>query len=484
MVQDPLEKDAMAEILIRGAYHVATLDPQGTRHSGVDLLLAGGRIQDLGPDLETRHPQRAGVERQILDGSRSVVLPGLVNTHHHLFQSLQRAIPAVQDAKLFDWLVGLYPIWRWLTPEAVYWSTLLGGAELLLTGCTTTSDHHYLFPRDAPSDLLDAQFEAAQRLGIRVHATRGSMSLGRSAGGLPPDEVVQNEDEILKDCERVLDRWHDPAPFAMRRVALAPCAPFNVSLDLMRDTIMMARRRGVRAHTHLGETEDENRYCLERYGKRPLQLMEDLEWLGPDVWYAHGVCFTPEEMDVLARTGTGIAHCPTSNMRLASGIPPIPEMLRRGVPVGLGVDGSASNDSSNMLAEVRQAMLLARVGFGPNAMRAEDALRLATMGGAALLGRTSELGSLEIGKAADVILVDVSGIDRAGALADPLAAVVFTGIGQRVHASIVNGEIVVRDGKLVRIDEAEIARHAHALSFEMLRRAGFHLPFGAPPWLV
>ena len=472
----------MTEILVRGAYHVVPLDGAGTRLEGVDLLLAEGRIQAIGPDLAASHPPHGA--REVVDASRCVVLPGLINTHHHLFQTLQRAIPPVQNAKLFDWLLGLYPIWRSLTPEAVYWSTLLGGAELLLTGCTTTSDHHYLFPRDAPAELLDAQFEAAARLGIRIHVTRGSMSLGKSAGGLPPDDVVQDEAAILTDCERVLDRWHDPTPFAMRRVALAPCAPFNVSLELMRATIQMARRRGVRAHTHLGETEDENRYCIERYGKRPLQLMEEIEWLGPDVWFAHGVRFTPDEMEVLARTGTGIAHCPTSNMRLASGIAPIPEMLRRGVPIGLGVDGSASNDSSNMLAEVRQAMLLARVGFGPDAMTAEGALRLATAGGAALLGRAAELGSLAVGRAADLVLVDVSGIDRAGALEDPLAAVVFTGIGQRVHTSIVDGEIVVRDGRLVRVDEDEIARNASAISTAMLRRAGYAPRFAPPPWLA
>lgn len=473
----------MGEILIRDIYHLAALDAADTRLSGVDLLVSGDRIAALGTDLALRHPATPGVRRQTLDASRCVVLPGLVNTHHHLYQTLQRNVPPVQDAKLFDWLTGLYDIWKHLDADAVYWSTLLGGAELLRSGCTTTSDHHYLFPREAPLELLDAQFEAAAKLGIRLHATRGSMSLGRSAGGLPPDSVVQSEEMILLDCERVLDRFHDPRPFAMRRVALAPCSPFSVTESLMRQSIQLARRRNVRCHTHLAETEDENRYCMERYRKRPLALLQDLDWLGEDVWLAHGVCFDADEIALLARTGTGIAHCPTSNMRLGSGIAAIPEMLRAGVPVGLGVDGSASNDSSNMLAEVRQALLLARVRAGAAALGARDALRMATRGGARLLGREAELGSLEVGKAADLVLVDVSGLEFAGALSDPLAALVFTAVGARVEASLVGGEIVVQHGRLVRVDEDEIAARAHAISFRMLERAGVRLPYAPPTWI-
>jgi 8-oxoguanine deaminase len=473
----------LGEILIRDAYHVVTFNDAGERLAGVDVLLAGGRIAAIGPDLERRHPPAPGVQRETLQAGSCVVLPGLVNTHHHLFQTLTRNVPGTQDQKLFDWLEGLYGIWELLDAEAVYWSTLLGGAELLLTGCTTTSDHHYLFPREAPPDLLDAQMEALERLGLRAHVTRGSMSLGRSQGGLPPDSAVQDEDTILADCERVLARWHDPRPFSMRRVALAPCSPFSVTPRLMRETIRLARRHGVRCHTHLAETEDEDRYCLEHYGRRPLDLMQDFEWLGADVWFAHGVHFEDADLDRLARTGTGIAHCPSSNMRLGSGVPRIPEMLRRGVPVGLGVDGSASNDSSNMLGEVRQAMLLARSRFGPGALSAVDALRLATRGSATLLGQEAEIGRLEVGMAADLILVDVRGIDRAGALSDPLAALVFTGIGSRVRHSIVGGEIVVRDGHLARIDEDAIARRAHSLSFRMLRKAGVQLPWSEPPWI-
>jgi cytosine/adenosine deaminase-related metal-dependent hydrolase len=406
-----------------------------------------------------------------------------VNTHHHFFQTLTRNLAAGQDLGLFDWLVAHYDIWKHLDAETVATGTLLAGAELLLTGCTTTSDHHYLFPRTAPAELLDAQMEALGQLGVRAHVTRGSMSLGRSSGGLPPDDVVQDEDAILLDCERVLDRWHDPRPGSMRRIALAPCSPFSVTDRLMRETIRLARKRGVRCHTHLAETEDETRYCLLRHGRRPLDLMEDLEWLGPDVWFAHGVHFDDHELDRLARTGTGIAHCPSSNMRLGSGVPRIPEMLRRGVPVGLGVDGAASNDASDLLGEVRQALLLARAGFGAAALGAEAALRMATRGGAALLGREAELGSLEPGKAADLVLVDVAGLDRAGALSDPLAALVFTGISHRVRWSIVGGEVVVRDGRLARIDEDALARAAHRSAFRLLERAGAALPWPRPSWL-
>jgi cytosine/adenosine deaminase-related metal-dependent hydrolase len=471
----------MTEILVRDVFHVATLDAAGTRYGRADVLVRDGRIAAIGAALEAKHP--GSPARVVIDGSRSVALPGLVNTHHHLFQVMTRNAPAAQSAKLFDWLVALYPIWRGLDAETVYWSTLAGTAELLLTGCTTTSDHHYLFPRDAPPDLLDAQLEAVERIGIRAQVTRGSMSVGESQGGLPPDSIVEDEDTILRDCERVLDRHHDASPFAMKRIALAPCAPFSVSESLMRATARLARQRGVHCHTHLAETEDENNYCLQRYGCRPLALMERLEWLGPDVWFAHGIYFDDDEIDLLARTRTGIAYCPSSNMRLGSGVPRIPALLQRGVPIGLGVDGSSSNDSSNMLAEVRQALLLARVGHGPRALTAEDAFRLATSGSARLLGREAEIGSLEVGKAADIALFDVSGLDRAGALSDPLAALVFTGVSQRAHTVLVNGRIVVQDGRLATVDEEEIAAAAHRASFRLFERAGVRLPWARPGWI-
>ena len=484
----------MSEILLRSIYHLATFDAAGTRSTGVDLLVRAGTIAAIGPNLAAAGPAAAAdsaadvagagpATRTVVDASRCVALPGLVNTHHHLFQTMTRNAPPAQDAKLFDWLTSLYAIWRHLDADTVYWSTLVGAGELALTGCTTTTDHHYLFPRRAPADLLDVQLEALGRLGLRSHVTRGSMSVGESGGGLPPDDICQDEDTILADCERVLDRWHDPRPGSMRRIALAPCAPFSVSEALLRATARLARARGVRLHTHLAETEDENAYCLARYGCRPLELMRRLDWLGPDVWFAHGVHFDDAELDLLAATSTGIAHCPSSNMRLASGIPRIPDMLARGVAVGLGVDGSSSNDSSNMLSEVRQAMLLARVGHGPQALGAEAALRLATQGGARLLGRGDELGRIEVGMPADLTLFDVSGLDRAGALSDPLAALVFTGISQRAQHVIVNGEFVVRDARLVHVDEEEVARRAHAASFRLFERAGIPLPWGRPPWL-
>ncbi len=473
----------MHEVLVQDIFHLATFNSRGDRLRGADVLLRDGRVAAVGPGLARTNPPAAGVSRETLDASRCVVVPGLVNTHHHLFQAMTRNAPAAQNAKLFDWLATNYEVWQYLDAETVYWSTLLGGAELLLTGATTTTDHHYLFPRGAPAELLDAQLEAAARLGIRAHVTRGSMSMGRSQGGMPPDSIVQDEDVILADCERVLDRYHDPAPFAMRRIALAPCAPFSVSQRLLLETVRLARAKGVRCHTHLAETEDENTYCLERYGCRPLELMERLEWVGDDVWYAHGIFFDAAEMALLARTGTGVAHCPSSNMRLGSGMPRVPQLLQAGVPVGLGVDGSSSNDSSDMLAEVRQAILLARAGHGPGALSAEQAFGLATRGGARLLGRESELGSIEVGKAADLVLFDVSGLDRAGALSDPLAALVFTGISHRAHATIVNGRVVVRDGRLATVDEDEIAAQAHRASFALFRRAGVALPWGTPPWL-
>jgi cytosine/adenosine deaminase-related metal-dependent hydrolase len=473
----------MREILLRSIYHLAAFDASATRLAGADVLVRDGRVAAIGTDLGRVHPAPPGADRAVVDASRCVAIPGMVNTHHHLFQTMTRAAPAAQDAKLFDWLDTLYGIWRHLDPEVVYWSTLLGAAELALTGCTTTTDHHYLFPRGVPGDLLDAQMEALGRLGIRAHVTRGSMSLGRSRGGMPPDEICEDEDTILADSVRVLDRWHDPRPASRARIALAPCAPFSVSPELMRETARLARARGVRLHTHLAETEDETAYCLQQYGCRPLEWMRRLDWLGTDVWFAHGIYFDDAELDLLARTGTGIAHCPSSNMRLASGIPRVPAMLARGVPVGLGVDGSSSNDTSNMLAEVRQALLLARVGHGPAALGAVGALGLATRGGARLLGRDDELGSIEVGRPADIALFDVSGLDRAGALADPLAALVFTGISQRVQHLLVDGTFVVRDGRLVTADEDEVARQAHAASFRMFERAGTPPPWGLPPWL-
>ncbi|HID86649.1 MAG TPA: 8-oxoguanine deaminase, partial [Anaerolineae bacterium] len=384
-----------------------------------------------------------------------------------LYQTLTRAVPAAQDADLFSWLVTLYPVWAELTGEAVYVSALVGLAELMLSGCTTASDHLYIFPNDV---RLDDEIRAAQELGIRFHPTRGSMSLGESSGGLPPDRVVEDEEAILADCQRVIEEYHDPEPYAMCRIALAPCSPFSVTPDLMRETRKLAEAYGVRLHTHLAETLDEERFCLERFGRRPVEYAADLGWVGDDVWHAHCVHLNGGEVDLLARTGTGVAHCPSSNMRLGSGIAPIASMLAARVPVGLGVDGSASNDSSHLLAEARQALLLQRVGHGPGALTAQQVLEMATLGGAWALGR-DDIGSLAPGKAADFIAFDLNRLDYAGALHDPLAALVFC-TPQRVALSVINGKVVVEDGELRAVDLGPVIERHNRISRQMLERAG------------
>ena len=431
-------------------------------YSSADLLIDGKAIEAVGPGVAAALEARPDVD-EVLDCSTCVVLPGFVNTHHHMYQTLTRVLPAVQDSKLFDWLLSLYEVWREIHPEAVHTSALVAMGELLLTGCTTSSDHFYLFPQSAPFDLLDQTMRAGVEIGMRFHPTRGSMSRGRSAGGLPPDDCVQTEDAILKDCERVVAQWHDPGRFSMCRVGLAPCSPFSVTEDLLRQSAVMAREKGLRLHTHLAETLDEEEYCLEAHGCRPLELMARLGWLGDDVWYAHGIHFDDGEIDRLQATGTGVAHCPTSNLRLGSGRCRLPELLLKGVPVGLGVDGSASNDASNMLREVQQAFLVHRE-MDASRTSARKILRVATRGGAQVLGR-DDIGQLAPGMAADVVLYDVAEIGFAGAMHDPVAALVFCGTSGRVHTSFVNGKAVVREGRLCFADErglfwrtAELAR--------------------------
>jgi 8-oxoguanine deaminase len=445
---------------------------------GVDILIEGNRITRIGSGIEP--PKGA----RIIDASSHVVLPGLVNTHHHFYQTLTRALPAVQDAKLFDWLLHLYEIWKGIDEDAVYWSSRLAMAELVRTGCTLTTDHHYLYPAGFKDDLPGIQFGAASDLGLRFAPTRGSMSRSRKDGGLPPDSVVQDEDRILAECEATIVRYHDPAPDAMRKVSLAPCSPFSVSEKSMRDAAELARRMGVRLHTHLAETRDEEASCRELYGRRPLRLMEDCGFVGSDVWYAHGIFFDDEELRILAETGTGVAHCPSSNMRLGSGIARIREMLDLGVPVGLGVDGSASNDSSDMLGEARQAMLLQRVRAGlsgpdarPGGMTAREALSIASEGGARLLGY-ERLGRVKEGWIADLALFDVSALEFTGALADPVAALTLCGDGHRADHVIVNGELVLESGALSGpgarsgIDEESIRDNADRASKALLERAG------------
>ncbi len=448
----------MSTLLIKHAY-LATFDDHQTEISDGGLYIRNGFIEQVGPTANL--PAAAD---EVLDLSGHIVLPGLVNTHHHFYQTLTRVVPAAQNANLFNWLKTLYPIWARLTPEDIFTSAQTALVELALSGCTTASDHLYLFPNGSK---LDDEIEAARQLGLRLHASRGSMSLGESQGGLPPDSVTDKEDHILADSERLIQRYHDPKPGALTQIVLAPCSPFSVTGHLMRQSAALARRYGVHLHTHLAETEDEEQFCLQKFGYRPVEYMQALDWVGPDVWFAHAVYVNPAEVNVFARHQCGVAHCPTSNMRLASGIAPIREYLAAGVNVGLGVDGSASNDGSHLLAEARQAMLLARVREGITGfslsndptrklMTARDALRLATRGGAAVLGR-SDIGSLEAGKCADFFAINLNTLDLAGgAVHDPLAAVVFCQ-PRRVDYTVVGGRFIVREGRLTTVDEPTLA---------------------------
>ena len=464
----------MSRTLLRQALAVATMDADRRVLRDADVLLDGRTIAAVGPDLSAEPRDRE------LDLRGMVVLPGLVNTHHHLYQTLTRAIPRVQDVELFDWLVDLYEVWRNLDAEAVRVGALVGLGELLLSGCTTSTDHHYVFPRGQRGDLIDVQVKAAAELGIRFHPTRGSMSRGRSLGGLPPDDVVQDEDAILEDCERVIDAFHDPAPLSMCRVALAPCSPFSVTDELLARSAELARARGVRLHTHLCETLDEERFCLDTHGLRPLAYMERVGWIGDDVWYAHGIHFDEAEIARLGETRTGVAHCPSSNMRLGSGICKVPELRAAGAPVGLAVDGSASNDSSDLLAEARQALLIQRLRAGAGGSTALGVLGLATLGGAAVLGR-DDIGSLQPGMAADLAVFDTRDLGFAGALADPVGALVFCA-PRRAHAVFVNGEQVVVDGRLTGTDEDGLIGRANAIAAQMLDAAQGQtgLNYGAP----
>ena len=431
----------------------------------VDILIDGNRIKKIGSNLEIP------AEAQVIDASRHVVLPGLVNTHHHFYQTLTRNLPGAQDAKLFDWLTYLYDIWKYLDPEAVYWSSMLALAELAKTGCTLSTDHHYLYPANFPGDIPSLQFKAADDLGMRFAPTRGSMSRSKKDGGLPPDSTVQDEDTILAHSEATILAFHDEAPDAMHKVSLAPCSPFSVTEELMKRTAELGRKYGVRLHTHLAETSDENDYCIEMYGRRPLRLMEDCGLIGPDVWYAHGIWFNDEELDLLAKTQTGVAHCPSSNARLGSGIARIREMLDKGVPVGLAVDGSASNDSSDMLGEARQALMLQRIKYGSHGITAREVLSMATKGGAQLLGY-NELGSITEGAIADLALFDVMKLEYAGALSDPVAALVFSGYNHGVDHLIVNGKSVVSAGRLVNVDEETIRANAERAAERLYAAAG------------
>ncbi|MEI7527845.1 MAG: 8-oxoguanine deaminase [Elusimicrobiota bacterium] len=455
----------MKTLLIKNALVLATMDDAGREMKGCDVYIEGPEIKKVGRNLKVKADT-------VIDAKNCVVLPGFVNTHHHLYQTLTRNLPKVQDAKLFDWLIYLYDIWKHVNPEAIYASTQVGLGELLLTGCTASTDHLYLFPQKNSGLFIDTQIEAARELGMRFHPTRGSMSRGRSKGGLPPDSVVQTEEFIMKDCERLVHRFHDAGKFAMTRVALAPCSPFSVTTELLKLTAEMAKKWGVRMHTHLAETIDEEAFCKKLFKMRPLDYMESVGWVSEgNAWFAHCVYINEAEAKKMGRTRTGVAHCPCSNLRLGSGIAPIRMFLDHKVPVGLAVDGSASNDASDMLGEVRQAMLVQRVKAGVDAMPARDAFRLATRGGAEVLGRT-DIGSIEPGKAADIAIFDVSGLDFAGSKSDPLASLLFCGAAHRTKYTIVNGKVVVKNGRLVNVDEFKLAERANKAAAALYRKAG------------
>lgn len=449
----------MTSLLLKNADVLVTMDSGRREIRGGGLYIEDNRIVAVGP--ADALPETAD---EVVDMTGHVVLPGLVNTHHHMYQTLTRAVPAAQDAELFGWLKALYPIWARLTPEMVHVSTQTAMAELILSGCTTSSDHLYIYPNGC---RLDDSIEAAEAIGMRFHAARGAMSVGESKGGLPPDSVVEDEAAILSDTRRLIERWHDPARLAMRRIVVAPCSPFSVSRDLMRESAELARAYGVGLHTHLAENENDVSYSREQFGMTPAEYAAELGWVGPDVWHAHCVKLDEAGIRLFGRTRTGVAHCPCSNMRLASGIAPVGRMRCEGVSVGLGVDGSASNDGSHMLGEARQAMLLARVGFGPAAMSGREALEIATLGGAQVLNR-DDIGALAPGMAADVVAFDLRNLETAGALHDPVAALVFCA-PHRVAWSVINGRIVVREGRLTTLDtRALVARH-NALAADLVR---------------
>jgi cytosine/adenosine deaminase-related metal-dependent hydrolase len=451
----------MSSILIKNVKEIVTMDKERTRLQDYNLLIKDNIISKIARDIKFKADE-------IIDGSDCFLYPGLINTHHHFYQTLTRNIPQVQNVELFNWLKYLYPIWSNLTPEAVYYSSLVAMGELLKTGCTTSMDQFYVFPKDQPKELVDEEFRAAQEIGIRFHGSRGSMSLSKKDGGLPPDEVVQTEEEILSDSQRVIEKYHDNKPFAMQRVVLAPCSPFSVTESLLKESVKLARSYKVESHTHLAETKDEDEFCQETFGLRPLEYMERVGWLGNDVWFAHCVHLNKSEIDLLAKTGTGVAHCPVSNQKLASGAANIPYMLKKKVTVGLAVDGSASNDSSNMIAELRAAFLMHRLVYGISSMSAEEVLAMATNGGRDVLNQP-EVGSIEEGKAADMFLINTKRLGFTGGLSDSVSALITCGDSQIVDITIVNGTIVVRDGRLVTIDEEKVVENTNKISQKMIK---------------
>ena len=455
----------MSRILLKNCYYILkSVHEEALR--GYDMLIENNIVTKIDKNIDFARNR----EDRVIDCSTHVVVPGFVNTHHHFYQTLTRNLPAVQDAKLFDWLVYLYEIWKNLDEDAIYYSSQLAMGELLKTGCTTSTDHHYVYPRGVKGDIMGLQFKAADDLGMRFSPTRGSMSLSKKDGGLPPDSVVQTDDEILEDSERVIKQYHDDSELSMRKIVLAPCSPFSVTEDLMKESVKLARQYGVKLHTHLAETKDENDFCVEMYGRRPLKLMEDTGFIGEDVFYAHGIHFNDEELKLLSETKSHIAHCPSSNMRLGSGICRVTEMLPTDINVGLAVDGSASNDSSDMLGEMRNALLLQRVQYGADAVKTKDIFKLASENGAKLLN-FEKVGQLQEGWAADMAIFNINKMEYAGSLSDPLAALIFSGYNHGTDYTIVNGRIAVENGRLTGVDEQKLTDKANMISERMIREA-------------
>ncbi len=452
----------MNTLFIKNCRALVSCDDKDTVLENADICIQDGIITAIGGSLEPSAGAR------VLDATDMICYPGLINTHHHLYQMFSRNLPQVQNMELFDWLKTLYEIWKNLDEELIRYSSLSGMGTLLKNGCTTCFDHHYVFPKGA-GDLIGAQMQAASELGIRMVSSRGSMDLSKKDGGLPPDSVVQSVDEIMRDSERVIDAYHDPSFGSMRQIALAPCSPFSVSGELLRQSAILARQKAVRLHTHLCETKDEENFTLEKFGKRPLAYMESLGWLGRDVWFAHGIHFNGDELKLLAQTGTGVAHCPISNMKLSSGVARIPEMLELGVPLGLAVDGSASNDGSSLLEEMRVCYLLHRLNSAEKAPSGYDVLKMATRGSARLLGR-DDIGSLETGKCGDLFLVDSRRMELAGACMDPKSMLATVGL-HGVDYTVVHGHLCVSEGRLTNISEETISRSSEETVKKYLQKA-------------
>lgn len=450
-------------LLIKNASWVFTASPNKMKLKDVDIYCEDGIIKRIAKNIRIK-------ATKTIDARNCVVTPGLINTHHHFFQTLTRNIPAVQDAKLFDWLRYLYKIWRWIDEDWIRVSTKVAIAEMLLSGCTTSSDHLYLFPKRASRYLIDAEIDAAREMKFRFIATRGSMSLGESKGGLPPDDVIQTEDEILKDSQRVIERYHSNNRYSMLQIALAPCSPFSVTTDLLKETLKMAKAYNVKLHTHLAETLDEERYCLKRYGKKPVEYIKSVGWLDDGrAWFAHCIYIDEKEAEILAKAGVGVAHCPTSNLRLGSGIAPIRTFLDKGIKVGIAVDGSASNDTSNVISEARMAMLVSRIKDSVDSMPALDALTLATKGGADVLAR-DDIGVVEVDKAADFAIFDISSVEFAGSEYDPVASILFCGPIKRAKYTIVNGEVLVDNYTLMVEDEYKLKKEASRIVKRVMER--------------